>query len=165
MNCDKCKKKNATIHLMEIIGNEKREVNLCPECAAAQGVHIPAPTGIDVLSGIVSQHVGKELAAMAGLVCPDCGHTYLAFRTQGRLGCPKDYEVFAKGLTPLIERMHGAREHVGKVPASAGRHARTTSELARLRRLLKQAVDQENFERAAELRDEIQRKGGGKEKA
>ena len=160
MNCEKCKKKVATVHLTEIAGNEKREINLCPECAAAQGVHIPAPSGIDVLSGIISQHVGKELAAMAGLVCPDCGHTFLAFRTQGRLGCPKDYQVFAHGLMPLIERMHGAAEHVGKVPASAGREARAKSELARLRRLLKQAIDQENFERAAELRDAIKRKSG-----
>jgi protein arginine kinase activator len=158
-NCEKCQKRVATVHLTEILdASHKREIHLCAECAAEQGIAIQAPSGIDILTGLIGQQVGKELAAMAGVRCPSCGHTFLAFRTGGLLGCPRDYEVFAKGLMPLLERMHGATEHVGKAPKTAGRDARRRSELAQLRRHLKRAIDQEQFERAAELRDAIRRK-------
>lgn len=158
MNCEKCGKQVATVHLTEIVGNEKREVNLCPQCAAQQGITVPAPSGIEFLTGLIDQHMSKELAAMAGIKCPECGHTLLAFRTQGRLGCPKDYEVFGKALKPLLERMHGSVEHVGKVPANASGEMRRLTELTHLHRELRRAVDQEDFERAAHLRDAIRQK-------
>jgi len=158
VNCEKCQKKVATVHLTEIVDDVKREVNLCAECAAEQGLVVPAAGGMEVLSGLVGEHVGKELAAMAGLRCPACGHTFLAFRTQGRLGCPKDYEVFSEALTPLLERMQGGVEHVGKVPASAGPAARQRAEIVALQRQLKLAIDHEDFERAADLRDRIREK-------
>ena len=57
---------------------------------------------------------------------------------------------------PLIERAHeGASEHVGKVPASSGDTAKRQARLVKLRRELNQAVEREDYERAAQLRDEI----------
>jgi protein arginine kinase activator len=156
--CEKCKKRVATVHLTELADDQKREVHLCAECAAEQGIMVPTPAGIELLAGMVNQQISQELAALASQRCERCGHTFLAFRTQGRLGCPHDYEAFAKGLMPLIERMQGATEHVGKVPVSADAAARRSSELTQLRRLLRQAVDREDFERAAQLRDQIERK-------
>ena len=158
MNCEKCKKRVATVHLTEIIGDEKREIDLCVECAAEQGLAVQPPGGMELLAKLINQQIGEELSAMAGMRCPSCGHTFLAFRTQGRLGCPRDYEAFEKGLGPLLERMHGSVEHVGKVPPSAGEEARRIGELNRLRRELRHAVDQEDFERAGLLRDQIRQR-------
>ena len=159
MNCEKCKKRVATVHLTEIVGNEKREVNLCAECAAAQGLMVQPAGGMEFLAGLVNEQISQELAAMAGLRCPSCGHTFLAFRAQGRLGCPRDYEVFEEALGPMLERMHGATEHVGKLPPTASDELRREKELARLHRELKRAVDMEDFERAAAIRDRLRERG------
>jgi len=155
VNCQKCKKRVATVHLVEIDGDEKREVHLCVECAAEQGVTGQPPGGMEFLAGLINEQVGQELASLAGMRCPACGCTFLAFRTEGRLGCPRDYEVFEKALKPMLERMHGSVQHVGKLPANAGEEARRQGDLVRLRRELKRAVDQEDFEAAAALRDQI----------
>jgi len=83
--------------------------------------------------------------------------TFREFRQRGLLGCASDYEVFAPFLDPLIERAHeGATEHLGKVPAQAGASARRRTELLRLRRQLAEAVERENYESAAGLRDQIE---------
>ncbi len=75
---------------------------------------------------------------------------------KGQLGCPHDYEVFRSLLTPLIERTHeGATHHVGKVPTTADATVQKQTGLLKLRRELQEAVEQENYERAARLRDEI----------
>ncbi len=83
--------------------------------------------------------------------------TFREFRQRGLLGCSKDYEAFASLLDPLIERAHeGATEHLGKVPAQAGKSARRRTELLRLRRQLSEVVEREDYESAAKLRDQIE---------
>jgi protein arginine kinase activator len=78
------------------------------------------------------------------------------FQAQGLLGCPNDYDVFRPVLTPLLERAHGgATQHVGKVPATAGESVRRQTGLLRLNRELQEAIEQEDYERAAEVRDQI----------
>ena len=81
---------------------------------------------------------------------------FAQFRQQGLLGCPHDYDAFEKVLGPLISQAHeGATEHVGKVPSKAGAGRQHQHELMRLRRELDAAVAREDYERAAELRDQL----------
>jgi hypothetical protein len=84
--------------------------------------------------------------------CPECGISFEEFRAKGRLGCPKDYEVFAKDLGPLLEKIHGSRQHVGRVPRGAGPDTSREDRLLRLRRDLARAVKDEQYEEAARLR-------------
>jgi len=157
MLCQRCKKQQATVHVTEIISNEKRERHLCEDCAREEGVAIKAQINLqDVLSGMLQAHeaAGEE----AGLSCPDCGMTYGEFRSQGRLGCPNDYEAFAKPLQDVLEKVHGATEHVGKMPLRAGADQQAQRELMQLRRQLQEAVEREQYEEAARLRDLIQEK-------
>ena len=91
------------------------------------------------------------------LVCSSCGITFREFRSQGRLGCPHDYIEFARELTPLLENIHGATQHVGKVPKFCARGAEEQTQLIRLRREMKEAVAAEEYERASQLRDEIRK--------
>lgn len=92
---------------------------------------------------------------LAKLRCPDCGATYLDFRRTGRLGCPYDYHVFGSGLAALLDRVHRARRHVGKRPCRPRRSPETDRQIRSLRRLLRSAVDAEDYAQAALLRDQI----------
>jgi protein arginine kinase activator len=77
-------------------------------------------------------------------------------RARGRLGCPNDYGVFARGLLPLVQRAHGATRHVGKV----ARRRPAVSERLRLRSRLREAIAREHYEQAALLRDQLRLKDG-----
>jgi protein arginine kinase activator len=86
-----------------------------------------------------------------------CGITFFEFRNQGRLGCPHDYVCFQKELAPLIVNIHGESEHVGKRPQRSAIDSDRQTELIRLRREMKEAIGDENYERASSLRDEIRK--------
>jgi protein arginine kinase activator len=155
--CQRCKKQPATVHLTEILHNEKRERHLCEDCAREEGVAVKAQINLqDILSGMLEAHqvAGKE----ATLTCPDCGITYAEFRSQGRLGCPHDYDVFAEPLAEVLEKVHGATEHLGKLPRRAGADLTQQRQLMQLRRQLQEAVEGEKYEEAARLRDLIKHK-------
>ena len=157
MLCQRCQKQQATIHLTEILNNEKRERHLCEDCAREEGVAIKAQINLqDILSGMLEAH--ESTGRDANLCCPDCGITYAEFRSQGRLGCPHDYEVFAEPLAEVLQKVHGATEHVGKLPQRAGSDSRGQRELMQLRRQLQNAVDAEHYEEAARIRDLIHEK-------
>lgn len=157
--CQSCKKRPATVHLTDILpGGEKRERHLCEQCAAQEEVmpkaaqaHVPLD---ELLAGLV---VGKAaIQQLAELKCPHCGLTFVEFRQNGLLGCPRDYDAFEKALVPLIERAHeGSSHHIGKVPRRLGTPRPTENDLIRLKRRLAKAVEDEQYEEAARLRDKI----------
>ena len=154
MQCQLCDK-HATVHLTEIVNNEKLERHLCEECAQKEGVTIKAHVPLNELLGnlMTSQQEVKELSELR---CPHCHLSWAEFRKRGLLGCPNDYEVFEKPLEVLIERAHeGETVHVGKVPSHGGGELDNQVRLLRLRQDLQQAVEQEDYEAAAHIRDEI----------
>ena len=150
--------KVATIHVTEIIDGEKKEIHLCEECAKKKKLlftNMPSMLDLsDVLSGIIEAASAAESDELHKAVCPNCGITFAEFRSNGRFGCPDDYEVFRKGIDPLLERIHGTTEHRGKKAASP-RKSRRSDRLAKLRAELKKAVADEAYERAARIRDQI----------
>ena len=87
--------------------------------------------------------------------CPHCGLTYADFRKSGRLGCAQCYYTFKDSLSSLLKRVHGSSEHVGKVPALAGKEVAVSRTLKELREKLHRSIQKEEFEEAAKLRDRI----------
>jgi protein arginine kinase activator len=150
----------ATVHLTDIVKNQKKEVHLCQSCAEAkhlvhkQELNLPA-----ILQSLIGHHLGPQTDELARMVCPACGIRYMEFRAQGRLGCPHDYTVFRSGLLTLLRRIHRAERHVGKRPRRTDQCPSKRAELLDLRRRLQQAVDAENYEEAARLRDLLREKG------
>ncbi len=157
MKCQRCSGQ-ATVHLTDFVGGKKREIHLCQSCAEQQNLiqeqelNLPA-----ILQTLIGQHVGPLSDELARLTCPACGIKYMEFRAAGRLGCPHDYEVFRRGLEPMLERIQRGIRHVGKVP-SRRLGAAAQAELLELRHQLRAAVDAEAYERAAVLRDQIRQK-------
>lgn len=154
--CQRCKQAKATVHITDT-SPTKREQHLCEECAQKEGVIIKQEphTTNQILQHFIKQKTG--LGETDDLACPKCGMTFRDFQLKGQLGCPHDYEAFDRFLMPLIERAHeGATHHVGKVPQTAEESVRKQAGLQRLRQQLREAIQQENYERAARVRDEIQ---------
>lgn len=159
--CQKCERP-ATFHITEITDEGVEELHLCEGHARgylsnSEGQEeMPVPT----LAGVLAQQfkvgqTAEELARLDQRACPMCGITFYEFRSQGRLGCPHDYEFFEKELMPLIVNIHGETEHVGKRPKRSPESGRRQTELIRLRREMEEAVRREDYELASELRDRI----------
>jgi protein arginine kinase activator len=156
--CENCKKRQATIHLTEIINSNKKEVHLCEQCAEKQGVVKQQMSIADFLAGLAAG--GAHPAAkhkLPDIRCPSCGLSLADFQSGGRFGCADDYTVFRERIMPLIEKIHDSTQHVGKTPARAGGDVAHEKELRQLQSELKRAVDREEYEEAARLRDKIRR--------
>jgi protein arginine kinase activator len=158
--CQKCSKP-ATLHITEIIKGVPHELHLC-EDHAQQFLNQPQPTdeALTDVASTMAQHfttgvTEQKLAQLDKQECPVCGITFLEFRSQGRLGCPNDYEAFKDELVPLLENIHGQSQHCGKVPQRAPGDSKRQTQLIKLRNDLKRAVAEEEYEAAARLRDEI----------
>jgi len=163
MQCQICQKRTATIHLTEIQSGARTELHICEHCASEQGIATHSQMSInELLSHLLAvQPSDEEMFGPAerDLVCPTCGFTLDRLRKEGTLGCPADYEVFEQALLPLIERAHGGKtSHCGKVPTTLPTDTKKFVELAQLRQQLEEAVHDEDYELAAELRDKMKQR-------
>ncbi|HLS48163.1 MAG TPA: UvrB/UvrC motif-containing protein [Gemmatimonadales bacterium] len=160
MTCDQCHEREAVVHLTQIVDADVTTLHLCERCAAERGVE-PPTVGKSPLGSFLAA-MGKELegAALPGTPtdesCTRCGATLRDFRETGRLGCPDCWRVFETQLRELVRRLHGSTFHVGERYAAPGvARPDPESELGALREQLRVAIETENFELAAELRDRL----------
>jgi protein arginine kinase activator len=156
MLCENCGEKEASIHYTQIDKNEMHTFHLCDDCAAAKGLQPGVNVGNFPLTDFLAQMSRAGAESAVGAPCAFCGLSLDDFKKTGRLGCSHCYVTFESHLDGLLRRLHGGTQHVGKVylppnPSEAAQQER----LARLRRKLDQAVQTEDFERAAQIRDEI----------
>ena len=156
MLCSICKEKEATVHLTNISGDKMQKVDLCEECAKSKGMNDPTAFSLaDQLFGLGAALEIEQAGGGIGLKCPACGFTQADFKKAGRLGCPECYKTFAEPLEGLLKTMHKGTRHVGKVPESLRQNRDLTDRLKLLQKKLNKAIDREDFEEAAILRDEI----------
>ncbi len=158
MLCCQCNQNEATVHLTEVVGDKMKKVDLCEACANAKGVSDPAGFALaDLLLGLgASQHVEQMASPEGGqLSCTNCGFTLTDFKKAGRLGCSECYNTFADGLEGVLKTMHKGTRHVGKVPKALREVRDVSDQLKTLKKKLDKAINAEDFEQAAVLRDEI----------
>jgi protein arginine kinase activator len=157
--CDACGEAEAVVRLTQIENNQMSTHHLCEKCAAAKGVESPEEPAHFPLSGFLAQMGAEEDASVATdreTQCGFCGLTFADFKETGRLGCPHCYTTFDAYLRSLLRRVHGSTQHVGKVYLPPDPTATDVERrLEGLKRKLERAVESEDFERAASLRDEI----------
>lgn len=159
MLCDLCHKREAIIHITEVINDQARELHVCQKCAEAEGIKMQQNFGIsDLLSGLVEfpSFIEEEKV----LKCPNCGMTYSDFRKLGKLGCGSCYTAFREVLMPLLKNIHGSGHHAGREPkkeveAKKLKPPKTEDRIAELKDKLQKAIQSEEYEQAAVLRDKI----------
>lgn len=154
MQCDVCQTKEATVFLTQIVDGKMQKVNLCEACSKEKGVNDPTGFALaDLLLGLgASQEIEKSPSAVK---CPVCGFTQADFKKTGRLGCSNCYTVFADGIAPMLKNMHKGTAHTGKTPAAFQKTREHDEKIKTLQDNLTKAIEAEEFELAANLRDQI----------
>ncbi len=150
--CERCASP-ATVHITEVLAEAKfEEHHVCETCYPKYMEDSQTKTGAAITSD-----AGAELeeALFGQQECPDCGIKFVDFRNSHRLGCSRDYQVFQNELLPLLENIHGETRHCGKTPRRYPQTKLAEAELTQLRQRLKRAVEREDYEEAARLRDQI----------
>lgn len=155
MRCDNCGRNESAIQLTQVENNEMRVLHLCEECAVERGVDVDTQTTNAPLADFLAQ-IGKVPDLQNVGRCPSCGMTAAHLRQTGRLGCSVCYMHYDEHLRSLLRRLHGGTKHVGKVVAHHGANdGERTARVLSLRRSLQRAVEAEDFEFAASLRDQL----------
>ena len=156
MVCDSCGHKQATVHLTEIINDQAKELHLCEECAREKGALMGQQFGLaDLLAGLVDIGAEPIVGREKGAKCPNCKMTYSDFKKYGRLGCGDCYTTFKDSLIHFLKKIHGSNQHVGKVPTKGPKDVKARTEIQEMQMRLQKAIEMEEFEEAARLRDEI----------
>ena len=165
MLCEICHKNEATIHIQEIIGGQKKSMHLCSSCAAAKQQGEGLDLGPFNLAGLLYKLSGNSSADekssdstgnAGGLVCSVCSWDEQRLKSTGKVGCENCYKVFAPILNDVIRNMHRGSSHMGKQPAGKGQElAMLHRQLAELQKKLQQSIETEDYENAAVLRDKI----------
>lgn len=173
MLCDVCKKNQATVHFTQIVNGVKKECNLCESCAKENSgfdmiQDMNSDEGIffqNILNGIID-YINQSPAINTKeeeLVCKNCNTTFNEFKKNGYFGCSDCYENFNELLDPIIKRVQGSNEHIGKIPKKSGKNLIEKKKLTKLKEELQKVISLEEYEKAAVIRDKIkflQEKGG-----
>ena len=157
MVCDSCHERDAVVQLTTVQDNAVHQLHLCERCAAERGVETTVATPKHPL-GEFLHDAHQQLAAPngEGLQCSFCRTTMADFRATGRWGCARCYTNFEAGIRELLRRVHGNHRHVGRTyhpPISES--LERSAVLGELKDRLRRAIESEQFELAADLRDRI----------
>ena len=157
MLCEKCLKRQATVHLQKNINGQKTEIHLCQDCASQSDSTLSFEHFLygllDVFGAMpenVSAHKQEDKHR-----CAVCGLSYEDFKRTGKLGCSECYQVFRREMDPILKNIQGSNRHEGKFPHKAGAGILSRRKIDRLKIELSNAIEEEQYENAARLRDQI----------
>ncbi|MBQ3157512.1 MAG: UvrB/UvrC motif-containing protein [Clostridia bacterium] len=162
--CEECGVNEACYTISVMMNGQVTQRRLCADCMAKMNMNLAAGNVKHLLSAIMSAITGGVEAAAAAAVAPEddvvcerCGTTLSQFTKSGKLGCPTCYTAFREQLTPMLQQIHGRTQHAGRKPLDTEAAQRRRAAWERLSRQLEQAVAVEDFESAAQLRDQLRR--------
>lgn len=168
MICQNCHIRPAALHYTKVQNGQKTAIHLCEQCAEQNGYTSFFPSSQssfsfhDLLAGLLHGEQSMFEKQEDGysdtqvLRCPTCNMTYQHFLNAGRFGCPSCFTTFEDPLQPLLKRLHGGHtQHCGKIPQRTGGNIYLKQELDELKHKLKHCVQKEEFEEAAQVRDQI----------
>ena len=158
MICDDCREQDAVVQYTAVKDNVVVQLHLCEKCAAERGVETTVNTLPKHPLGEFLHQVQQQVAAAPtdAARCNFCGSTMADFRATGRWGCARCYSQFEAGIRELLRRVHGHSRHIGQVYKAPRSETRERSAvLGELRERLRRAIEGEQFEQAADLRDRI----------
>ena len=170
MECQKCHKRQASVHLVKISNGAKSQMHLCVKCAAKLASSIEGAFELDKILGELLAQIEEpgyldDLSILDDIIpepstskkCPECRISEQRVKEEHIFGCEYDYAVFGEFVTGALERFQdGNMRHVGKTPLSMDRSADRVALIVHLKQQLFDAVDMEEYELASEIRDRIQ---------
>jgi protein arginine kinase activator len=160
MLCEICYQKTATVKISQIVNGQKKETNMCKSCAEKKGLSNPFSGLPDVVGslilGILTQGLtgSRDKEIDTSLICSRCGLSIGQFEKTGVLGCSDCYKAFEEPLRNLLRRIHGSNKHIGGRPVNFRRLSKA-DDIKTLRDQLNNAIESEDYEKAAGLRDVI----------
>ena len=156
--CEICKERDAVIHVQQIMGNEIIDLHLCEVCAHEKGI-ISKNESIELslselLTGLLDAN--SPLTDKKNLdQCPNCGMTYQDFRKEGKVGCAECYNSFHEAIMSILSNITAAPRHRGKYPKKLLAYKKLLVDKEQLKEKLQRAIQEEDYETAADLRDRI----------
>ena len=153
MLCEDCNKNQATVVITVTTGGEITSRHICQECMKKMEISFAQGDVQSFLSSLLALLSAEPKGSK--LTCSGCGLSYTAFQQTGRLGCAQCYQDFAEELRPLLARIQGRSQHAGRFPLGYEKTETQDEAVDELRKRMEKAVSLENFEEAAQLRDEI----------
>lgn len=159
MLCDNCKKRQASVRYEESINGEKKKVNLCAICSNKLG--ILNNNFIDnMLFSFFDEPLSVDYENLMGNKCNKCGYTFSDYANTGLLGCDECYNTFESKLTPILKKIHGKEHHIKEQKSIENKKENyedhsNKNEIDRLKKELNKAIEKEEYEKAAVVRDKI----------
>ena len=156
MLCDNCKKREATVRYEESINGKNTKINLCSICSQKIGI-INNNFMDNMLFSFFDEPLSIDYNKVKEESCPKCGYTFSDYAKTGLLGCANCYNTFESKLTPILKKLHGKEchvkeENIKKVKKDINKG---NNEIEVLKNELKHAIEKEEYEKAAILRDKI----------
>jgi protein arginine kinase activator len=173
MLCEKCNKNEATYFYHENVNGEERSYKLCQSCMEEMKKSgeltrshdftsfFDDSTFLDPIKSFgslfESLFAPTQMLTRGEAKCLGCGSTIPDIAKSGKAGCPECYNTFRREFSGIAGRIHGRREHTGRAPRKTSEKNEMKKRIAELEAEQTQAVKNENYERAAEIRDELKR--------
>ena len=154
MLCSNCGIKDANFHYKHISGGQMTELHLCADCAKELG-YIKENENHFGFPSFWGDFLSPQKAIQTPLLCSECGTTFDTVRRTGFLGCDKCYETFSKSIEAMLSKMQPSTVHKGKLSGADGKKIERENTLKNLKEELKRSIIEENYEKAAVLRDKI----------
>ncbi len=162
MLCQNCGKAQATTHIKRVVNGDTTEHHLCSQCAGELGYTDMfsgfAPLSLSDFFGDLLGDINRKAIGAKVVRCPKCGNSFNDIVRDSRLGCAECYRVFYDKLQPSLERIHGRAVHNGKkieVSRTESKVPTKEEQLEQLKAKMQKAIEEQEFEQAAKLRDEI----------
>ncbi|WP_188456353.1 UvrB/UvrC motif-containing protein [Virgibacillus oceani] len=166
MECQECQERPATLHFTQVMNGTKKEVHVCEVCAKEKGYMTYPEEGYS-LHNLLTDLFNFESVPLGNtngdtfrqtkeLQCPQCKMTFTEFKRIGKFGCATCYHTFSDRLDPVFRRVHsGNTKHHGKIPTRKGGDLHAKKQVESLKTELKNLIENEAFEKAATVRDQI----------
>jgi protein arginine kinase activator len=160
MICEHCKQRHASVTITQVQNGTKLERHYCEVCASQfHPFHFDAQEEPISLHQLMSNWFGMptkktQAEPKKALNCPSCGFTYRQFLKVGKFGCPTCYDTFRSQLPSVLQRIQADVQHVGYKQQN-DQSLKIQDQIDTLRQQMHIAISEENFEKAAQLRDQI----------
>lgn len=157
--CSICGAREAVLHYRENINGREKEYHLCPQCAKEKGMGA-FHEDLGFFSPLMSPFTPREERS-----CPHCKTTLAAVKKKGVFGCPSCYEAFQPflDLSPFVGQGYtGGRLTLSQKEKEKKEEEKPSleGEIKKMKQELRRAVEEENYEKAALLRDKIRETEG-----